>query len=386
MKIIFILIILYPLWGNAQTTRGSRVVSDARPKYKALMIGINDYANPGFADLKTPVKDITRLGELLERRYRFEPISYLKDKEATEAGIREKLKDFVLEVGPDDSLLIYYAGHGIEGEAQTGYWIPHDGDVISTAGYISNSDIIGYLRSSNARHILVISDACFSGTLFEGATPQNRLNYNAQFQKRSRWAMTSGNNTPVSDEGPGGNSAFAHNLIRILSTSDQPYLTPNYITGEIGSRVYHHSNSRQLPRCGRMEGDRGGSFIFWNQEAFKPDGGSFKPPWEGYEDQAIVTLREMLRKRRVWVPRGEKSICEKLEALEMIVECDPDYSGPNNNGQEIVSFCGQIRDEAIHALRDYLGLSYYQIKTHQNRPELFQNRECGRPYEIVINN
>jgi hypothetical protein len=67
-----------------------------------------------------------------------------------------------------------------------------------------------------ANYVLLISDSCYSGTLFG----QVRLMpmviddkyYLNLFNEKTRWGMTSGNKAPVSDSGTAGHSVFVYQL------------------------------------------------------------------------------------------------------------------------------------------------------------------------------
>ncbi len=61
--------------------------------------------------------------------------------------------------------------------------------------------------------------------------------YATLFKERSRWGMTYGNLTPVSDSGSGGHSIFAYQLLKTLKNNQKPYLTPREIYQDIGP--YH---------------------------------------------------------------------------------------------------------------------------------------------------
>ena len=51
------------------------------------------------------------------------------------------------ELGPDDNLLIYYAGHGyVDEETEEGYWLPVDAVEDDPVDWISNSTITTMLR------------------------------------------------------------------------------------------------------------------------------------------------------------------------------------------------------------------------------------------------
>ncbi len=117
-----------------------------------------------------------------------------------------------------------------------------------------------------ARHVLLISDSCYSGTLFgqARAMPQviDNKYYLNLYNEKSRWGMTSGNKTPVSDTGSGGHSVFAYHLIKELRKNEKPYISTQEIYTRIAPIV--GNNSEQVPICRpiRNTGDQGGEFVF----------------------------------------------------------------------------------------------------------------------------
>ena len=74
--------------------------------------------------------------------------------------------------------------------------------------------------------------------------------------------MTSGNKTPVSDDGADGHSIFAYQLLKELKKNEQPYLSTQELYTRIAPIV--GNNSEQTPLCSpiRNTGDQGGEFIF----------------------------------------------------------------------------------------------------------------------------
>ena len=72
----------------------------------------------------------------------------------------------------NDNLLIYYAGHGsLDEEIDVGYWHPIDSEEDNPSNWISVADISSQLIAFKAKHIMVIADSCYSGTLVRGLTP-----------------------------------------------------------------------------------------------------------------------------------------------------------------------------------------------------------------------
>ena len=385
--------------------RGIKVQRDDSPRYIAYLIGVQDYKDKNIPDLLTPQADVERLAEVLERRFHFEIRSILLNEKATEAGIRDLLKQMVKDARSDDNILIYYAGHGVDGVGQTGYWMPYDSRPKAEETYLSNADLISAMENCKAKHVLAISDSCYSGSLFidrvlnekhqenlpkyaMGAGGEGHLDYRAKYSRKSRAAMTSGNLEPVADSGPNKeHSVFAYYLLETLENTSQPFLTPTQITGEIGSLVSLNTEHKQLPRSDRLRGDKGGTFIFWNREAVAPDGSPFVAPWQNFEDAGLIDLKANLRNRKVWVTGShDQSLCDALRDLGLNVDCEAGWVRRTNARQEIVAFCGQIRSETVSALRSYLGLNTFRIMTHNNRPDLFVDDECGRSYEITIRN
>ncbi len=81
------------------------------------------------------------------------------------------------------------------------------------------------------------------------------------YNEKSRWGMTSGNKTPVSDEGDDGHSIFAYQLLKELGKNEKPYLSTQELYTRIAPIV--GNNSEQTPLCSpiRNTGDRGGEFL-----------------------------------------------------------------------------------------------------------------------------
>ncbi|MDH4206473.1 MAG: caspase family protein, partial [Desulfobacteraceae bacterium] len=131
--LIFLLISFFLLSElPVEAARGMLVVSDLSHKsgklgaYWALIIGINDYKDPKIPDLETAVKDARAMAELLCERYGFQ-VKLLLDRKATKEAIYQALRNLASSTKSDDSVLIYYAGHGdLDRTYNDGWWIPVD--------------------------------------------------------------------------------------------------------------------------------------------------------------------------------------------------------------------------------------------------------------------
>ncbi|MBF0289950.1 MAG: caspase family protein, partial [SAR324 cluster bacterium] len=189
-----------------------------KPTYRALLIGNNKYQQ--FPSLKTAVRDVEKIFEILTTLYGFKANNIKLLKNATRTEMMEGFEYLKETSNPSDSILIYYGGHGVYDESGLGFWVPVDGKENSTADYISNDAVLGRLRTIDVRHKLLVSDSCFSGSLLRGvknlASNINPRDYFLQKSAlKSAQGIASGGNEPVSDGGPmwGGHSIFAYHFI-----------------------------------------------------------------------------------------------------------------------------------------------------------------------------
>ncbi len=193
-------------------------------RFHALVIGINDYQN--MNPLVSAVKDARVVAEVLRERYGFN-VRHLENADRGE--IMRELNDLRKNLTDNDNLLIYYAGHGtLDEKNDRGHWLPVDAAPDDSSNWISNTSLTDQLNIMAARHILVIADSCYSGsltrttatTLRSGQTPaQLTADFIALNKRRSRTALTSGGLMPVLDSGRGGHSVFANALIDALRSN-----------------------------------------------------------------------------------------------------------------------------------------------------------------------
>jgi len=189
----------------------------------ALLIGNNQYAVP-IPPLETPIADVSSIAELMRTRFGYDARVV---KNAGKAAIIEALNDIAAVARPEDSVLLFYAGHGyLLEDVKMGYWIPVDASVKTAQGWISNSDISKLLAAIPARQLILISDSCYSGTLTkeQKLVQGKELRPEEILRQRSVLVLSSGADEPVSDEGKEGHSIFAWNLIKTLQASGS--LTP----------------------------------------------------------------------------------------------------------------------------------------------------------------
>lgn len=130
-----------------------------------FVIAIDKYLDKNFSTLNNAKIDAERFLKILTEKYGFQVLQDpLFDENATRKGIIESLNNLTTLLLPYDWIIIYFAGHGtIHPKTNKGYWIPQDAEY-SVSDYIPNSTIIDIIQGIEAKHLLLISDSCFSGT------------------------------------------------------------------------------------------------------------------------------------------------------------------------------------------------------------------------------
>ena len=158
--------------------------------YYALVIGNNDYKN--LPKLKTAVNDAKAVAEVLEKNYGFK-VKMMLNVSALE--IIDAFDELRETLSYKDNLLIYYAGHGwLDEDSGQGYWMPVDAKPNRRSRWVSNATLKDTLKTLSAKHVMVVADSCFSGTLIRGVSISIRSAdyWRKMVEKQARVAMTSG--------------------------------------------------------------------------------------------------------------------------------------------------------------------------------------------------
>jgi TRAP-type mannitol/chloroaromatic compound transport system substrate-binding protein len=232
----------------------------------ALIIGNNNYKY--LPKLQTAIRDAQEIESVLQTDFGFNTTLLL---DATRNQILKAINNSRKILKENDHFLIYYAGHGeFDSVAHKAYWLPIDAQSNDDTNWIIVDTITSNLKRIAARHIMVVADSCYSGTLTRRAVtelssdPKKRDRYlEKMFKKSSRTLLASGGNEPVSDSGGAGHSIFAAAFIDGLRDMENVLFTAEELFYEyIKERVA--GNAEQVPEYNtiRNSGHDGGDFIF----------------------------------------------------------------------------------------------------------------------------
>lgn len=225
--------------------------------YYALVIGINDYVE--LPVLSTAINDAEDVARTLKDDYGFKVTKLINP---TRNMIIDALDDYRMNLGRNDNLLIYYAGHGwLDEAADQGYWLPVNARAQRRSSWVSNATISDSIRAIAAKHIMIVADSCYSGSLTRSVNLNFRsLDYvERMIQKKARLVMTSGGLEPVSD-GAGRNSPFAKAFITALQ-NNQGLIDGTKLFTQIRRPVMVKANQTPEYADVKNTGHDGGDFI-----------------------------------------------------------------------------------------------------------------------------
>ena len=231
--------------------------------YYALVIGNNDYQN--ITKLKTAVTDARAVAKMLRERYNFNVTLLIN---ATRSDLFTAFSKLRRKLQTSDNLLIYYAGHGImDKQTQRGYWLPVNAQRSIKSNWVANEDITSELKVIAAKHVLIVADSCYSGTLTRsldmGSDRVGGLKewVDRMAQRRSRTVLTSGGLEPVLDAGGGGHSVFAQAFLRVLA-ENQTIIDMDSLYEIIRRQVVLNADQTPLYSDIRFAEHDDGDFIF----------------------------------------------------------------------------------------------------------------------------
>jgi hypothetical protein len=253
-------------------------------KGHALLIGVGSaYADSGhFAKLNGPETEVKRVAEALVK---LDPVTWSSDRikvltgrEPTGQAVLEEIQRLKRVVDKDDAVLIYFAGHGVQGDNEETYHLVcadpsgKDPNQQGARGFIARAQVIftgkGAFRS---KHVLLIADCCHSGQLFAthrsagqplqhpDSSPNRKSKY---LERRAVEFLGSSGSEEAKDCAPGGVSMFCRLFLEGLTThaEQKKPVTAQTLWASIRDRM---EATPQTPVHERSEGGHEAAFTFF---------------------------------------------------------------------------------------------------------------------------
>jgi len=243
----------------------------------ALLIGVSDYKSgwPQLPNVKNDLHDLTAGLEPYFETVEIVPNPFV-------AQLRDRMGEFLLGQWnkPDERLFIYYAGHGFTDFNQSsrdndGYITGSDTPGKAVAKAMSFYEVDSWSRQTRARHVLMVFDACFSGSLFQTmGPPEDPARPDLDGVRRMlgqpmRYYITAGRQ----NEEVAADSTFATLLLRGLRGGADTYHMGIISADDLGSYLYHevpkYSPRPQTPQYKSIGNARlsEGQFFFLTEPA-----------------------------------------------------------------------------------------------------------------------
>ena len=236
---------------------------DVKPAYHAILIAISDYNSSDLKKLPNTIVEARAFKNLLTSQYGFkeENIDTIFNKGFME--IVGKLYSKLKSLNAEDNLVIYFAGHGTykqTSDGLIGYWIPLN-STIPEIDYISNLKMDELVGSCKAKHILLVSDACYSAAMRSDEDKISKENTyqprDKQYEFKSRQILTSGGLEKVPEK-----SIFMEMVMKSMQLKNRKFLSAVELYNDITPGVVNQTKNRPQLNLFGKDGNEGGQFYF----------------------------------------------------------------------------------------------------------------------------
>jgi hypothetical protein len=202
----------------------------AKRKSFAVVVGVSKYLHAskgGLTDLPFADDDAQAFRDtLLALGWDSDHIRCLIDKGATQRDITISLESWLTKAGPDDLIVLFWAGHGFPDpeDPEKVYFACYDTDpVIPATGYRMDR-VRQILEERSAKNVVILADTCHAGKLITRGVKAISVNPYIERLKRERrvpkgWIFMVGADTDrqAIEHSSWSNGAFTHCLLGALS-------------------------------------------------------------------------------------------------------------------------------------------------------------------------
>ncbi|MCU1181052.1 polysaccharide deacetylase family protein [Stenotrophomonas maltophilia] len=251
---------------------GAATVTTGYEKSWAIVVGIDNYAK--WPKLEYASHDAQAVADTLTGQFGFpsSQVIVLKNEQATRNNILAAFHDRLADdrTGKNDRVFVFFAGHGATRQLASGrdlgYIIPVDSDPKEFAtDAIAMTDIQNIAESMQAKHVMFVMDACYSGLGLTRGGPSSSSFLRENARRSARQMLTAGGaDQQVADAGPNGHSVFTWVLLQALAgkgdLNGDGLITGTELAAYVAPAV--SAVSHQTPAFGSLPGSQGGEFVF----------------------------------------------------------------------------------------------------------------------------
>jgi ElaB/YqjD/DUF883 family membrane-anchored ribosome-binding protein len=137
----------------------------------ALIIGVGTYQHTPHMDVPITSADAQEVAAVLRNPqycgYPGDQVALLTDEHATRKRVLAALETLAQQAGPQDTVLLFYSGHGEYDQQNNFYLTTHDtrkdGKHVVPGTAISQAELLEKLRAIDAGRVLLLFNACHAG-------------------------------------------------------------------------------------------------------------------------------------------------------------------------------------------------------------------------------
>jgi tetratricopeptide (TPR) repeat protein len=206
----------------------------------ALVVGNNTYP---MAPLRNAVND----ARLMDQALRSAGFRTILVENASKSALEEAAAEFLQQLGPDDTALFFYAGHGVQIENEN-FLVPVDfaaANSVIQAKFrcFSMAQLLDALKNRPKRTIIIL-DACRSNPVAQSQSLEAGLAQPQNAGKESYIAYSTGPGQVAADNPNGRDSWFTEALADLIG---QKNLTLEDVFTRVRSRVGSETGGKQTP-------------------------------------------------------------------------------------------------------------------------------------------
>lgn len=231
----------------------------------AVVIGISNYRAEGL-NLRYAERDAEAIRDFLIGKGGFRPerVRFLSDQQATHEGVRTALFSFLAATQPEDMVLIFLAGHGVQDTVNPDnfFFLTYDSEIGNLGGTAIPMWDLGNVMdyTIRAQRIVIFADTCHSGAALDrgGAKDERNLNFFNKYlevlaRKKGRLVLAASQAHENSLETTKlAHGVFTHSILLGLSgaADDNPadgVVTTGELVDYIRSKVPEETEGEQHP-------------------------------------------------------------------------------------------------------------------------------------------
>lgn len=354
--------------------RGLALRQDEQSSYRKgksyfLGIGIDEYVHKHqFHTLYNAVFDVKTIGNILVRDFEFEKVRFLIDKDATRTEVFNTLFSYAQDLGDQDKLLVYFAGHGgkvISLNNSYPYWACHDSNRDDPSSLLENYQIRKLIDDCLAKHIFLISDSCYSGTFLEVTRssetyPLINGELADEYEKKSsRWVLCSTDENQLASDGKKNlHSPFAQAIVQLLKTYKANYINVGFFIDQVKSIAFER-NKDQVPLGGELMGEKHKR----GQYVFRPHNNISTTP-EITDTNKSISLSFLITPTIAEIRQKAKTASTHLERLRLLYQTQQ-LQKRYTNQMEITD----LFNDLLHV-----------IQKKENHLQLKEKKKCNHAY------